>query len=257
MTIFNLLPSWTSEPFKHLGWLWPKGVKWKNERASPNRAYVPTTLEHIANIITHGIWIPPSVYAGTVLLHRSTSKLQYCAAVVYGSALVLCFTVSTVFHSIFYCGHNQQLKDLLHRGDRAMIYVFIAASYFPWVMLRPLPQDSLAAELWWLVWVLAAAGILYQQMFHERYKTLETCFYIFLGAAPSLAVLAHIEHAEFAGIQELTLGGALYAIGVCFFKSDGVVPCAHAIWHMFVGAAATVHYYAILHHLYTAPSVEL
>ncbi|KAG8296421.1 hypothetical protein J6590_057533 [Homalodisca vitripennis] len=164
-----------------------------------------------------------------------------------------------------------------------MIYVFIAASYFPWVMLRPLPQDSLAAELWWLVWeaqkgkrsshlfgraipsnqetmgygkeVLAAAGILYQQMFHERYKTLETCFYIFLGAAPSLAVLAHIEHAEFAGIQELMLGGALYAIGVCFFKSDGVVPCAHAIWHMFVGTAATVHYYAILHHLYTTPSV--
>lgn len=41
--------------------------------------------------------------------------------------------------------------------------------------------------------VLAGAGILYQQMFHERYKTLETCFYMFLGAAPSVAVLAHIQ----------------------------------------------------------------
>lgn len=34
-----------------------------------------------------------------------------------------------------------------------MIYVFIAATYFPWVMLRPLPQNTIAAELWWLVWV--------------------------------------------------------------------------------------------------------
>lgn len=56
--------------------------------------------------------------------------------------------------------------------------------------------------------------------------------------------------AEFTGIQELIFGGVLYAIGVCFFKSDGVLPCAHAIWHMFVGTAASVHYYAILNHLY-------
>lgn len=73
-----------------------------------------------------------------------------------------------------------------------MIYVFIAASYFPWLMLRPLPADSWVSELWWLVWVLAFLGILYQQIFHERYKTLETLFYLFLGVAPSLAVINKI-----------------------------------------------------------------
>lgn len=222
-----------------------------NERASPNKAYMPTSVEHVANVITHGVWIGPSMYASLVLIRRSSTWQQYCAAIVYGAALVFCFAVSTVFHAVFYCGHNRKLKNFLHRGDRAMIYVFIAASYFPWLMLRPLPQDSWVSELWWLVWVLALCGILYQQIFHERYKSLETCFYLFLGVAPSIAVFNQVSAMEFSGLTELKWGGFLYVLGVFFFKSDGTIPCAHAIWHLFVASAAAVHYFAILHHLYT------
>uniref|UniRef100_A0A1B6CC29 Monocyte to macrophage differentiation factor 2 n=1 Tax=Clastoptera arizonana TaxID=38151 RepID=A0A1B6CC29_9HEMI len=250
------LTSWSSQYLKYLGWTWPKEVKWMNERASPNKAYVPTTIEHVANVITHGVWIGPSFYASIVLVQRSSSWQQYWAAVVYGTALVLCFAVSTIFHSVFFSGHNRALKEALHRGDRAMIYVFIAASYFPWLMLRPLPQDSWISELWWMVWLLALLGILYQQVFHERFKTLETCFYLFLGVAPSIAVIMNISMVEFSGMTELKWGGFLYMLGVFFFKSDGAIPCAHAIWHLFVASAAAVHYFAILHHLYQTTEYE-
>lgn len=30
-------------------------MKWKNRRAKPHEAYVPTDIEHIANILTHGV----------------------------------------------------------------------------------------------------------------------------------------------------------------------------------------------------------
>jgi len=30
-------------------------VKWKNARPSSNHAYVPTDIEHVANIVTHGV----------------------------------------------------------------------------------------------------------------------------------------------------------------------------------------------------------
>ena len=33
-------------------------------------------------------------------------------------------------------------RDLLHRGDRAMIYLFIAGSYTPWLNLRQLDGDE-------------------------------------------------------------------------------------------------------------------
>lgn len=37
--------------------------------------------------------------------------------------------------------------------------------------------------------MLAVAGILYQQVFHERFKMLETVFYLVIGILPSLAVV--------------------------------------------------------------------
>lgn len=58
------------------------------------------------------------------------------------------------------------------------------------------------------------------------------------------------------GLQELACGGLIYCLGVFFFKSDGVIPFAHAIWHMFVALAAAVHYYAIWKYLYNAPSSD-
>lgn len=73
-----------------------------------------------------------------------------------------------------------------------MIYIFIAASYFPWLTLRPLPPNGWAAELKWAVWVLASLGILYQQLFHEQYKWLETMFYLVMGICPSLAILSMV-----------------------------------------------------------------
>nr|CAD7603640.1 unnamed protein product [Timema genevievae] len=201
-----------------------------------------------SKIPSHKVWVIPSTFASLELVQRAISWPQYFSALVYGAALILLFTVSTFFHSVFYCSSNRILKDILHRGDRAMIYVFIAASYFPWLILQPLPVDAWATELWWLIWVLASLGILYQQIFHERFKCLETFFYLFMGIVPSLAFLSCTD--DFSGLTELKIGGLLYVGGVIFFKSDGKLPFAHAIWHLFVAMAAGVHYYAILNYLY-------
>jgi predicted membrane channel-forming protein YqfA (hemolysin III family) len=105
--------------------------------------------------------------------------------------------------------YMNRIRDILHRGDRAMIYIFIAASYFPWLTLVPnvheeskssssiLPtvlswlgvSSIVAADLRWTVWFLAAMGILYQHIFHEKYKWLETLFYIAIGLIPALPFL--------------------------------------------------------------------
>ncbi|GAB6018693.1 hypothetical protein CHUAL_000369 [Chamberlinius hualienensis] len=185
------------------------GTRMMNCRPKGNHAYVPTEWEHVANIITHGLLIIP---------------------------------ISTVFHCVFYHGKFGNLKDILHRCDRAIIYVFIAASYTPWLILKEMEPDRHGQHMWWLVWLLALLGMTYQHL----YKWLETLLYTLLGWIPSLAVF-HMQ--EWSGLFELAVGGGIYMAGIFFFKSDGRIPCAHAIWHMFVSAAACVHFYAVCKYL--------
>ncbi|XP_018350670.1 PREDICTED: monocyte to macrophage differentiation factor 2 isoform X2 [Trachymyrmex septentrionalis] len=218
-----------------------------NPRACINEAYTPTSIEHMANVATHGIWVVPSVIGGIELIRRSSTWAQFVSACVYGTSLILIFAVSTFFHSVHYCNHNRQLKDALHRCDRAMIYIFIAASYFPWLNIEHFSDDELLFAMRYVVWIMAVMGILYQQIFHERYKMLETIFYMVMGIGPSVAILNVY---NYYNITELKLGGLMYVLGLVFFKSDGRIPCAHAIWHLFVAAAAGFHYYAILNHVF-------
>ncbi|XP_014213744.1 monocyte to macrophage differentiation factor 2 [Copidosoma floridanum] len=247
-----------------------KEVKWMNPKACTNQAYVPTFVEHVANVVSHGIWIVPAFLGALELIERASTWPKLLSALIYGTSLSLLFIVSTVFHGIHYCFHKGKLtslKDVLHRCDRAMIYVFIAASYFPWLNHEPFQVDVLLPTTRILIWIMAAVGILYQQIFHERYKWLETLFYVIMGLGPSVAIvgISMLSNAsgaariitEYDNIAELKLGGLAYLVGIVFFKADGRIPCAHAIWHLFVAVGAGFHYLAILRHLYPDSEVPI
>lgn len=167
-------------------------TKWKNERAKGGEAYKPTQIEHIANIITHGIWVVPSIIFTLELMRRSATNDQFISAAVYGATLIFLFTVSTTFHFVFYCHGHRQLKDVLHRCDRAMIYIFIAGGYFPWLTLHHLPEEGWSSDMRWIVWLGAAIGIGYQQAFHEKYKFLETLFYMIVSVGPLIPLVTEV-----------------------------------------------------------------
>uniref|UniRef100_T1J1H7 Monocyte to macrophage differentiation protein n=1 Tax=Strigamia maritima TaxID=126957 RepID=T1J1H7_STRMM len=217
-----------------------------NDPPANNRAYVPTDIEHIANVITHGLCVVPSVLGVTFLSQLASTRNQYVNGMIFGFALVALFSVSTSFHSVFYLGRFRFLKEVLHRCDRATIYIFIAASYTPWLNIRELRECSWTSNFGWLVWLMAFFGILYQQIYHERYKWIEITLYLIIGLFPAVA-LSKIQELFFT--KELMLGGVSYMVGVVFFKSDGRIPCAHAIWHLFVGLGAFYHYLAVVKYL--------
>lgn len=95
------------------------------------------------------------------------------------------------------CIRSRQLRHVLHRCDRAMIYIFIAGSYFPWLTILELPTHGWSSYLKWCVWLLAILGITYQQTFHEKYKCLETIFYLIMGLGPSVLIMIEVGNCFF------------------------------------------------------------
>ena len=64
-----------------------------------------------------------------------------------------------------------QWRIFFHYCDRATIYIFIASSYTPWLYLRS--TNGLFGEyMFGIVWIAAFLGIIYQIVFHEKYKLL-------------------------------------------------------------------------------------
>ncbi|ERE67264.1 monocyte to macrophage differentiation protein [Cricetulus griseus] len=263
-----------------------------NHRAPANGRYKPTCYEHAANCYTHAFLIVPAI-VGSALLHRlSDDCWEKITAWIYGMGLCALFIVSTVFHIVSWKkSHLRTVEHCFHMCDRMVIYFFIAASYTPWLNLREL--GPLASHMRWFIWLMAAGGTIYVFLYHEKYKVVELFFYLTMGFSPALVVTSMkiattalkgvtrkyvcvvvkkadtdltkragelsedgVEHIQnnTDGLQELACGGLIYCLGVVFFKSDGIIPFAHAIWHLFVATAAAVHYYAIWKYLYRSPT---
>ncbi|XP_032067429.1 monocyte to macrophage differentiation factor [Thamnophis elegans] len=224
--------------------------RFMNHPAPANSRYKPTCYEHAANCYTHAFLIFPAI-VGSALLHRlSEDQWEKITAWIYGVGLCALFIISTVFHIISWKkSHLRTMEHCFHMCDRMMIYIFIAASYAPWLNLREL--GPLASHMRWFIWLMAAGGAFYVFLYHEKYKIVELFFYLAMGFSPALVVTS-MNNTD--GLQELAWGGVIYCMGVIFFKSDGIIPFAHAIWHLFVATAAAVHYYAIWKYLYKSPA---
>ncbi|KAM7297187.1 hypothetical protein ISCGN_022340 [Ixodes scapularis] len=222
-----------------------------NPRPIGNEAYVPTEVEHLANVATHALSILPSLFAFKLLVQKAHTPAHYAAAMVYGAALIMLFVVSSLFHSVHFIGKLRLLKEIMHRCDRAAIYIFIASAYTPWLLLRE--YSAWGQKQLYLVWLMCILGIAYQNIFHEKYKTLEVFIYIVSAMVPASATFSMRPP---TGIKELYFGGIIYVVGVLFFKMDGRLPFAHAIWHLFVNAATVVHYQAVYRYLFNGASHE-
>lgn len=198
--------------------------------------------EEIANAVTHGVGIALAI-AGLVVLSivsaRSGAAGHIAASAIFGAALVLCFTTSTLYHAI----RPERVRRILRALDHSAIFVLIAGTYTPFML------GTLGGTLGWtmlvVLWTLAAAGIAARLVLRGRRHNLVIACYLAMGWSVLFVLRPVVEGLAPGGLALLVGGGVAYTVGVVFYKWRSL-PYGHAIWHGFVLAGSALHYFAVL-----------
>jgi len=75
-----------------------------------------------------------------------------------------------------------------------------------------------------------------------------TGLYVAMGWLALVAVVPLVQHLAPGGLVLLVAGGVAYTAGAVFFLLDHRVRYAHFVWHLFVLAGSTCHFFAALFH---------
>lgn len=168
------------------------------------------------------------------------------AAAIFGSALVLMYTASTLFHSI----PLPATKRVLRVIDHSLIYVLIAGTYTPFTLLAL--NGWLGWSLFGFTWGLALIGIVFKIFTTGRFVALSLVIYLLMGWCGVVAAKPLIHSMETNGLWWLLAGGLSYSFGVIFYAWEQL-RYHHAIWHAFVLAGSVCHYFSVLFYVLPGP----
>lgn len=207
------------------------------------------SIEELANTITHGAGLIFSIIGFIVLLVLALLRggpWQTAGCAIYGSTLVLLYAASTFYHGVL----SPRLKRALLIFDHCAIYLLIAGTYTPFLLVNL--RGPWGWSLFGVMWGLALAGILFKLWFVDHFPILSTSLYVAMGWLGVIAAKPILAHVPATGLVWLLIGGLMYSIGVVFFALKKL-PYSHVIWHVFVMAGSTCHYFAILYAVFPHP----
>ena len=200
-----------------------------------------TPLEEKLNALTHGIGAVLGLVGLVLLILNDNHKTEWSlfSVVVYGISIIILFTASTAYHSV----KDVTQKHYFRIVDHISIYLLIAGTYTP-VLLITLEQ-SLGWLLFYIVWGIAAFGVVLKLFFTGKFNLFSTLLYLVMGwlIVFDFSTLSELMHPN--GIILLMAGGAAYTIGILFYAIEKTL-YFHVIWHLFVLAGAICHFLMIL-----------
>ncbi|HEX9399569.1 MAG TPA: hemolysin III family protein [Anaeromyxobacter sp.] len=194
--------------------------------------------------VSHQIAAFASLPAAGALVLRAKSATGTTGAAIYGATLVLLFTISAVYHRMYW---PLSIRRIIGRIDHAAIFLLIAGTYTPFGLLL---GPGLGHRLLALVWIGALAGIVIVVWLTGTPKPVRASLYVLLGwfIVPVIPAIR-------AGIGDqalmlLMVGGAFYTVGAAIYAVRRPDPLPdvfgfHEVFHLLVVAAAVCHFLVV------------
>lgn len=158
---------------------------------------------------------------------------------IYGTALLLLYVFSTLYHSLKGKG-----KKVFRKLDHLAIYLLIAGTYTPFTLITL--RGGWGWSIFGTVWCLAIAGIILESFPQKKQRVLPVIIYILMGWLIVIAFKPLLRNLASTGVIWLVSGGIFYTFGVVFYVFDKKIHHFHGIWHLFVLAGSFCHYFTII-----------
>ena len=201
-----------------------------------------TGKEEIVNSITHGIGILLAISALILLITfgviNNKGSWYIVGTIIYGITLIGLYTASTILHAL----PKGKAKEVFKILDHSSIYLLIAGTYTPFTLT--VLRGKIGWTIFGIVWILAISGIVFKSLFIGKFNFLSTIMYIGMGWIIIFAIKPLINSLSTVGLVFLVLGGLSYSFGTIFYLKDKM-KYSHAIWHLFVLAGSTFHFFTI------------
>ncbi len=173
----------------------------------------------------------------TLVEQGSGSLTDQIAVWVYGAVMVIAFTASAIYHMTPW----EHLRPLFRRFDHAAIFLKIAGTYTPLVMLI---GSGFSYVVLGLVWLTAVYGMTRKIFFWQSPNDASTLLYLGLGWASLVLAWPMLQTIPGISFWLTAIGGLTYTAGVIFYRWESL-KFSNAIWHGFVITASGCIFAAI------------
>ena len=194
------------------------------------------------NSISHLIGTVAATIGSTVLVVlaiRQGDPWKIVSFSIYGTALVLLYVLSTLYHSL-----SGKAKHIFRKLDHYAIYLLIAGTYTPFTLVTL--RGIWGWSLFIIIWGLAVLGIVLDSLPREGKRIFPVVIYLLMGWLALIALDPLLRVLPLTGLAWLVAGGLCYTVGIIFYALDKRLRHAHGVWHLFVLAGSLSHYLAIL-----------
>ncbi len=205
-----------------------------------------TRGEEIANMITHIIGAVFAIAAIPILVVTAVKHQSPWAVVsgaIYGAALLIMFTVSSVYHGLP-VGTPKRVMRVIDHCD---IYFLIAGTYTPILLvgIRPI-NPAMAWTIFGVEWALAATAVTLNAIDLKRFEKVSMVCYIGMGWCVIAVLQVTIQAMTMDGFLLLLYGGIAYTIGAVLYGIGKKVRYMHSVFHVFVMIGSVLQFFAIL-----------
>lgn len=204
-----------------------------------------TLGEEIANAVTHGVGTLLAIIGTVVLIFYAAANSNVSGIVsasVYGGSLILLYLISTLYHALT----NNKAKKFFQILDHCSIFLLILGSYVPICLVLLPPQ--LGWQLLGINLLLTIVGITLNTISLSRWQRLSLLMYVLMGWSVAIALPYLWQMLPVEGLSLLVSGGMAYTAGIVFY-ADKKHKFMHSVWHLFVLAGSTLHYFFVLYYV--------